>query len=279
MNSLRVKLPWQVRPFSLISWRSIMNIRADHLVNLGSGLQMLADVLSGTQPPPSQKWMKDYFEGVKRDLEFFGFSDLADSARRLGKDVGNVKNHAIGIRANELRILIEARLESHLFLWISPIRAEAYRQNDPYFGEAVAKKFPSAALNIEESGKCLACRRTTAAVVHCMRVLEHGLRAFCAAVNVPFGERTWKRTLEAIEKKLAVLDSQVNPKRKQAWLKRRQFYNEAITEFRHFKDAWRNYAAHGRSHYDEPRAEIIISHTRSFMQVLATKLKEVKSQP
>ena len=138
----------------------------------------------------------------------------------------------------------------------------------------LGSRFPSCSIDIEETGKCFACNRHTAAVMHCMRVLEHGLRALCLALDLPFGERTWHRSLDAIEKRISVLDSQV--KQKSAWKIKRQFYAEAAAEFKHFKDAWRNHAAHGREHYDEERADKIIEHTRSFMRVLSTRLKEKK---
>ena len=108
-----------------------------------------------------------------------------------------------------------------------------------------------------------------------MRVLEHGLRALCLTLEVSFGEGTRHRAFDRIEKRISVLDSQV--KQQSAWRKKRQFYMEAVAEFRHFKDAWRNHAAHGHAHYDEERAEKIIEHTRSFMQVLSTRLKEKKA--
>ena len=37
--------------------------------------------------------------------------------------------------------------------------------------------FPSAAYDIDEAARCLALRRSTAAVFHCLAVLELGLRA------------------------------------------------------------------------------------------------------
>jgi hypothetical protein len=107
-----------------------------------------------------------------------------------------------------------------------------------------------------------------------MRALETGLSALCKRLDVPVGEGTWKRSIEKIEKRLTVLDSLV--KQKAAWKKKRQFYAEAAKEFMHFKDAWRNYAAHGRDKYDEERSAKIIRHTRSFMQHLTSRIRETK---
>jgi hypothetical protein len=45
------------------------------------------------------------------------------------------------------------------------------------FGPEVEMQFPSAAYDIDEAAQCLALRRSTAAVFHCLGVLEQGLRA------------------------------------------------------------------------------------------------------
>jgi hypothetical protein len=42
----------------------------------------------------------------------------------------------------------------------------------------------------------------------------------------------------------------------------------------HFKNAWRNYTAHGHFKYTETEAEAIFGHTRVFMVHLAKRLKE-----
>jgi len=51
------------------------------------------------------------------------------------------------------------------------------------FGDDVAKKFPSASVDIEEAGKCLALDRGTATVFHLMRAMEVGLRALAKSLN------------------------------------------------------------------------------------------------
>lgn len=53
-----------------------------------------------------------------------------------------------------------------------------------------------------------------------------------------------------------------------------QWFAEAATHFRTIKNAWRNYAMHGRDAYDEPRAKAIFESVKAFMQHLATRLSE-----
>jgi hypothetical protein len=229
---------------------------------------------------PIEDSLRETLSGLYRDVEeFCGVYDLPASKDLCIKLI-HILSHKetstgqwLSAPATSLGDTLISELKSKKFLHIRPDIVR-YFETANLFGDTVADRFPSASIDIEEAGKCFATQRFTASVMHCMRVLEHGLCALCLTLELPFGEKSWQRSLQAIEARIAVFDSQVNPKRKAAWKQKRQFYAEAVAEFTHFKDAWRNHAAHGREHYDEERAEKIISHTRSFMQVLATRLKE-----
>ncbi len=45
--------------------------------------------------------------------------------------------------------------------------------------------FPNAAFEIEEAAKCIALGRYTASVFHCMRTLEHGIKALAKRLEIP----------------------------------------------------------------------------------------------
>jgi hypothetical protein len=54
-----------------------------------------------------------------------------------------------------------------------------------------------------------------------------------------------------------------------------QFYSEAASQFRYFKDGWRVRVAHARATYDEQQALNVLDHTMTFFLTLATRgLKE-----
>ncbi len=65
---------------------------------------------------------------------------------------------------------IEDELQSVLCLYI-PLDRVAYFVNAEPFGADFVQAFPSAAFDVEEAAKCLACARPTAAVFHLMRVM------------------------------------------------------------------------------------------------------------
>ena len=47
-----------------------------------------------------------------------------------------------------------------------------------------------------------------------------------------------------------------------------QFYSETATQFRYFKNAWRNHVSHSNATYDEAQAEKIMTQ-----QTLAVRAK------
>lgn len=68
--------------------------------------------------------------------------------------------------------------------------------------EGFSQAYPNAAFEIEEAAKCIAFSRHTASVFHCMRAIEHGMRAFASFLEIPdptkAGERNWGVMLKAI---------------------------------------------------------------------------------
>jgi len=88
--------------------------------------------------------------------------------------------------------------ESGLFLKLTPAETE-YFERPTKTWTGVTAKFASAIFDIEESAKCLAFHRGTAAVFHLMRCMEIALRATarCLAVSDPTkpAERNWGAVL------------------------------------------------------------------------------------
>jgi hypothetical protein len=140
------------------------------------------------------------------------------------------------------------------------------------FGADVAKNFPSAEYDVREAANCFALSRYTATVMHCMRVLETGLSALAGALSVKRSGRGWGSDLKIFED---AWQKQLKAKpRLIAW--KRTFFAQAFADFRYFADAWRNHAMHASARYGEEEAGRVFQHVRSFMQHLATRLREKK---
>jgi hypothetical protein len=119
---------------------------------------------------------------------------------------------------------------------------------------------------------CYALQHNTAAVFHCMRILEHGLSVLAANVGLAFDLQQWNTIIEQIEAKITEL-RRLLPRGKEK-NEKMQFLAEAAKEFFYFKDGWRNYVSHNRGRYDEHQAAAVLEHTRAFMNHLASYLSE-----
>lgn len=161
---------------------------------------------------------------------------------------------------------------ARLYFQIDHNGAQLLRQATPLFGDQVHNNFQSAQYDIEEAGKCMALGRWTAAVLHLMRCLEPALAALESKVEVATSKENWGNKIEQIEAALHRInkrDHSVSATKDEL-----RWYAECATHFRYMKDAWRNYAAHGRDKYDEERSRRIYDNVRGFMIHLAEKLKE-----
>jgi hypothetical protein len=175
------------------------------------------------------------------------------------------------ILGEELHANIVAELTSKVFLVIPQENADLYEQPEPPFGLEVAQQFLDANYDIEAGTRCLALDEWTASVFHMMRVLESGLRNLVGRLQVQMTAapdyENWHQIITAIENEIARLRNLPRTQRPKPEVL--DFYSEAATNLRYFKDAWRNHVSHSRATYDERRAREIWGHVRSFMQRLA----------
>jgi hypothetical protein len=86
---------------------------------------------------------------------------------------------------------------------VPPPRAGLLEPDEAPFGLEVAADFQSTGYDIEEASTCLALRRPTASVFHCMRVLESGI-SICArrakvADPLTGAERDWQTILRRLQ--------------------------------------------------------------------------------
>src|SRR5262249_37665302 len=113
----------------------------------------------------------------------------------------------------------------------------------PQWGEKVAASFPSASYDISEAGKCLALRRSTACVMHLMRVLEVGLAVMGKPFGVSADRQNWQNVIDQIQSKIRSMNQQSHGT---TWKTDQEFYSGAAYHFQMLKDGWRNHAMHVR---------------------------------
>lgn len=177
----------------------------------------------------------------------------------------------IAILLRELNNNLMVELSSAYFLMIPADRRFIYEQPNPIFGQETHDAFPDARRDIAASGRCYALDEWTACVSHLMRALEFALRWLAKRVGLKPEEvegENWRNVIDRIEKKIRELEQLPKSPAKSV---NTQFLSEAATQFRWFKDAWRNEIAHSHVYYDEREGAPIFLHISDFFRHIATE--------
>lgn len=229
---------------------------ADHRDKFATPLRLLLKVAKGlglSEIVTGQ--LKDALRGIRQPSA--GRLDPLTAERRIQHDVETA------LRA------FRRELKQYQFVFVPPRYSHLLLGPSDFFGNEVARLFTDAKRDIENSGRCLALGEWTASVFHSMRVLEIALRKLAEHLSVENIQANWQNIIEQIDKRILALSKMPAGPPKPLDL---QPYVEAASEFRHFKDAWRNHVAHSLHHYDEEHAMRVYEHTKSFMQVLAARV-------
>ena len=284
--------PWQRHPNRLFSWLEMLHFSATKFVWIGVGLRELradallnsmitdpeepvfnpAAVLDEKAISKAIKWLKI----IEPDLRELGLSISADTAIDLLRDLeGTSRRHNcqwLSDQSKNLEALVRKELLQRDFFYIPPERSKFFpRKNAPHvFGETVADAFPSASYDVQSAAMCMGLGLSTAAVMHLMRALEPCLLAMASRAGYAPKRDEWGKIIPEIEKHLTPGDpNYINDKTT------RELLSPAATQFRHFKDAWRDCTMHARGKYTEHEAEDVFRSVKSFMMDLAKKgLKE-----
>jgi hypothetical protein len=176
---------------------------------------------------------------------------------------------AVHTQLTEAAYDLMAELQEPMFLHIDSERRRFYEQQEPPFGVDVETSFPDSARDIAAANRCYALDEWTACVFHSMRVLEHGLRRIAKRFSVSFTTDSWHVVIRNVE-------AEIDAMRNKSGLTEQDrteitYYSDAASQFRYFKDAWRNHVSHAREHYDEREAEKVLTHVKEFMQHLAVR--------
>lgn len=199
-------------------------------------------------------------------------TDLVAQAQRLRHACSNPPWTDVTLMAltQDLQQAFMTVLERNLFFAIWPLRIDMYLDPREWFGDYVLRRFPDISRDVDDACQSFAVAQWTAAVFHSMRILERGLRAMGKHLSVPFAAdvelENWKPIIDQIESHIRAMEALPKSAQKVENLK---FYSEAATQFRYFKDAWRNHVSHSRTNYDDRSAETILTHVRDFMRDLA----------
>ncbi|EDQ33754.2 hypothetical protein HPDFL43_04855 [Hoeflea phototrophica DFL-43] len=126
--------------------------------------------------------------------------------------------------------------------------------------------YPDAARELEESAKCIAFDRPTAGVFHAMRMLEVGLKALAAHLEIDDptdpAKRNWGAMLRDIKTKIDEKFDKGSD--------RREKYERLYASIDAVRNPWRNGSMHVTSFYSGQEALHILRCSLYFLQMLAS---------
>jgi hypothetical protein len=138
----------------------------------------------------------------------------------------------------------------------------------PKFHKAASIKINA---EIKAAGNCLASDLNTAAVFHLMRAAEFGLRRLAKRLRVPLKYplefADWGKVIDGCGKQLEALNGVTRGKKKVAKL---EFYANAVSDCRAFKETWRDCVMHARrKDFTFKEAKGVNDRVRDFILSLA----------
>jgi hypothetical protein len=212
--------------------------------------------------------LRTQIEWLEMSLNYAGMHNLEDIANKL----------ATLIRT------IETELHDHRFYHYPRDKGRLLERTSSDWATVIAA-FPKAEEDIKAAVDCYALGHNHASIYHSMMVLEHGLPALARRLRVPVKKdrASWggiiKDIREEIDRRHHALfqtpKGQTPPTAKVAKATKKLLdpCRQAAIEFSYFTENWRNHIAHVRATYDENDAKKVLEHVRSFMEVIATKLR------
>jgi hypothetical protein len=170
------------------------------------------------------------------------------------------------IRAQVFFNGLVTELRQHMFFLIPQRDTKLYRDSVNWFedGKSVLRTFRKIQPDVEAAGRCCALNEWSATVFHSMCILDHGLRYMARRTGLTLPKKEeWHQLITLIEDKVTALRALKPPPKKKI-----AYFSGAAVEFRHFKDAWRNYTMHAVKSYEENEARRVLTSVKYFMRAL-----------
>ena len=209
-----------------------------------------ADVESGRSVPHV---VLDQLTTLMSPLTVLHANFTAGSLNRL---IGQARAGAIttaGFAAGLADVLARLRDELALTRNITLANMAGGPDGEPPFGSLVELHFPIAMYDIEEAVYCLALRRPTAAVLHAMKVMRHGLDGVAQLLATPkLTELTWTRIIATVR---AAAGHQ----------------EDLIETLARVRRSWRGPGLLPADKYTEAEAEAVLDAVAAFMRALAAR--------
>jgi hypothetical protein len=259
-------------------WEFMKKIKGQMIVSVSNQLTILeteAKLEKGDLAITDRQALRRRIDAIVKDCAFLEVESMLDQARRIRKYIDDSDPLSHEMVGTLIRSLIE-RFSDDLgrcHLLLVPNNRASLFTGKQLFGPRVYEAFPSAIMDIEEAGKCLALSRGTATVFHLMRVMEAGLKATAHALSIRYAP-SWESYLDQIKAKMDI-DWK---KKSKKWRKEEPFFRVVHAHLHAVKLAWRNPTMHIVQNYSPEVAEEIFNAVKGFMRHIETKLSEPKTR-
>lgn len=199
----------------------------------------------------------------------------APNTGELAAALDDIGAHVAAASAHDLRDLergellqIENRMRVELSLMgcvILPPRARRMHNDEAPFGPDVAKLFPKAGHDIREAASCLALRRPTAAVFHCMRIVQLGIAELMPLLGrenpLATADRDWNSVLSFVREAASGR------------------FSDVVNALDGVRSRWGWPSLETAEKYTEEEAELIFGAVARFMRDLAKAVHDYHQHP
>jgi hypothetical protein len=222
--------------------------------------------------------MAETIAAMRDHLELVGNTLAYIAADRFQKQLRDPEHQLTFANVKQNLRDIESRFADHLTL----VRLFVLRSEQLPFlgsptellGEPTAERFRSVWFDCGEAAKCIIVLRPTAAVFHCMRILEIGIKAFAAKLEIPDpvkpAQRNWGAFLGKIRSKI----ESTYPADKRMPGSEGAFMEALYATLDAVKNPWRNETMHVEGVYTDAEARFILLNTVTFIQKMASGFDE-----
>jgi hypothetical protein len=257
----------------------MQEVRAEHFVNIGTAFEVLYVVT--TKREGSKPWSEfvvtmplDTLRELRRALVALDANISLILLDSIMAHVADFSKEVFCANINELSRRVKDEFSTVKLLHVQEPMVRYYQPREPLFGSEFEEKFGSSLFDLDESAKCLALGRPTAAVFHLMRIMEIGVRATARCLQVPDptkpNERNWghilAETRKAIEAKWPTGAVRMSGDR--------ALFEDLYASLDAVKNPWRNATMHVERTYTEDQAEHILVAVKGFMMKLASRCDE-----
>jgi hypothetical protein len=285
--------PWQLKPYSLVSWWDVEKFSAQAYFAIATDLERLrmkyrSPRIAGdamfqkqiyTLSPEECQSASSVFNALAAHCSAIGLNTAAKIAAYTwdwlvsGEQAPTSAWMVQEIEKVQQVILVE--MKNNLFLYLPIERAKWYLAPKEGWQEVI-KQFPKTVIDIEEAGRCFACDRYAAAVFHGMQIAEVGAIEIGKLIEINDPKPGWPSTIREMKR---IVQKEKYQDLKPVEQKHRALLEQLLPLMESMQDGWRHKISHVENklvllsgEFAPSVAEEILNATRAFMRRLATTL-------